>query len=352
MVWDFAEVNPLSAATGGFAGALEWVAKVCEHNAKALVSPAHVQQGTATAHPLPDDAAQAFVTDPPYYDAVPYAYLSDFFYVWLRRSLAGAHPDLLTKPTVPKDEEIVVDRPHELSTSTKDIAFYEAALTRAFEQGRRILAPTGVGLVVFASKTTASWEAILKALVDAGWVLTASWPIDTEREARVAAQGQARLASSIHIVCRPRENPDGSLRSDDVGDWRDVVGMLPKRMHEWMPRLAQEGVVGADAIFSCLGPALEIFSAYSRVEKPSGERVSLNEYLEQVWAAVAKEALAQVFEGADAAGFEEDARLTAMWLWTLSTGANGNGAAVSDDAAGEEDEEEDEITDEDDDEEV
>jgi len=86
-----------------------------------------------------------------------------------------------------------------------------------------------------------------------------------------------------------------------------------------MPRLADEGVVGADAIFACLGPALEIFSRYGRVEKASGEVVPLKEYLEQVWAAVAKEALTMIFTGADATGFEEDARLTAMWLWTLKT---------------------------------
>src|SRR5687767_15796575 len=90
-----------------------------------------------------------------------------------------------------------------------------------------------------------------------------------------------------------------------------------KRIHDWMPRLASEGVVGADAIFACLGPALEIFSRYSSVEKPSGEPVKLGEYLEYVWAAVAKEALNMIFAGADATGFEEDARLSAMWLWTL-----------------------------------
>lgn len=174
--------------------------------------------------------------------------------------------------------------------------------------------PDGVGVIVFASKTTASWEAILKAVVDAGWIITGSWPIDTEMESRVAAQGQARLASSVHLVCRPRENSDGSVRTDEVGDWRDVLQALPIRIHEWMPRLAEEGVVGADAIFACLGPALEIFSRYSRVEKASGETVTLKEYLEQVWAAVAKEALALVFKDADVTGFEADARLTAMWL--------------------------------------
>ena len=129
-------------------------------------------------------------------------------------------------------------------------------------------------------------------------------------------------------------------RTDEIGDWRDVLQELPRRIHEWMPRLAEEGVVGADAIFACLGPALEIFSRYSRVEKASGEAVSLKEYLEQVWAAVAKEALAMIFTGADATGFEEDARLTAMWLWTLSTAAsNGNGASTAEDEEPSEDEE-------------
>jgi hypothetical protein len=181
-----------------------------------------------------------------------------------------------------------------------------------------------LGIIVFASKTTASWEAVLNAVISAGWIINGSWPIDTEREARIAALEQARLASSVHLICRPREHPDGSLMADYIGDWRDVLQELPRRIHEWMPRLAEEGVVGADAIFACLGPALQIFSQYSYVEKASGEKVTLKEYLEHIWAAVAKEALNMIFEGADAAGFEEDSRLTAMWLWTLSTGDHGN----------------------------
>ena len=167
----------------------------------------HVEQASATNHPLPDDAAAAFVTDPPYYDAVPYAYLSDFFYVWMRRTLADVHPSLFREAGVPKDAEIVVDRPHQLSKSTKDIAFYERELTKAFAEGRRVLAPSGVGTIVFASKTTASWEAILKAVIDAGFIITGSWPIDTEMETRVAAQGQARLASSRPPRLPPAREP-------------------------------------------------------------------------------------------------------------------------------------------------
>jgi putative DNA methylase len=127
-----------------------------------------------------------------------------------------------------------------------------------------------------------------------------------------------------------------------VGDWREILADLPKRIREWMPRLASEGIVGADAIFACLGPALEIYSRYAGVEKASGEQVTLTEYLEQVWAAVSKEALSMIFAGADASGFDPDARLTAMWFWTLSSGAGGNGQAADDDAAeGEPDDEDD-----------
>jgi adenine-specific DNA methylase len=209
----------------------------------------------------------------------------------------------------------------------KDGGWFEQQMGIAMAETRRVLQPTGIAVVVFAHKSTGGWEALLQALADAGWTITGSWPIDTEMGNRLRAMNSAALASSVHLVYRPRENPDGSVRTDEVGDWRDVLAELPRRIHDWMPRLAEEGVVGADAIFACIGPALEIYSRYSRVEKASGEPVTLKEYLEQVWAAVAKEALTMVFHGADTTGFEPDARLTAMWLWTLAAGANGAGDA-------------------------
>lgn len=126
-----------------------------------------------------------------------------------------------------------------------------------------------------------------------------------------------------------------------MGDWRDVLTALPKRIREWMPRLAQEGVVGADAIFACLGPALEIFSQYERVETAGGKVITLREYLEHVWAAVGREALNQIFAGADPSGFEEDGRLTALWLWTLTGKDEGGTLRVNDEgpAADDDDEE-------------
>jgi putative DNA methylase len=187
--------------------------------------------------------------------------------------------------------------------------------------GHLVTRPSGIGVIIFANKETSGWEALLNSIWRANWIVTASWPIQTERESR--SRDQARLQSSVHIVCRPRENFQGSLRTKNIGDWRDVLAELPKRIHEWMPRLAQEGIIGADAIFACLGPALEIFSRYSCVEKASGEAVTLREYLEHVWAAVSNEALSMIFKDADAASLEPDARLTAMWLWTLGAGRPG-----------------------------
>jgi adenine-specific DNA methylase len=148
------------------------------------------------------------------------------------------------------------------------------------------------------------------------------------------------LASSVHLFGRPRVGSNSSVRTDEIGAWRDVLAELPLRIHDWLPRLAEEGVVGADAIFACRGPALEIFSRYSRVEKASGEVVTLKEYLEQVWTAVSKEALSLVFAGANTAGFEPDARLTAMWLWTLNAGASAEAASAGEADSGREENEE------------
>ncbi|OUJ69897.1 DUF1156 domain-containing protein [Hymenobacter crusticola] len=333
IVWDFCEVAITSNSSGGFLGAIDWVADVLEKNTIKITGVGSSLQASAAAHLLPTDSVQYFFSDPPYYDAVPYADLSDYFYVWLRRSIGGIHPSIFKESLTNKVDECIKD---ELKGKTK--AYFEATMQQAMTEGRRIVEPSGLGVIVFAHKSTAGWETQLQSMITAGWVFTGSWPIDTEMSTRLRAKDSAALASSIHLVCRPRENPDGSLITDSVGDWRDVLRELPRRIHEWMPRLAQEGVVGADAIFACLGPALEIFSQYARVEKPNGDVVKLREYLEQVWAAVSQEALNQLFAGTDARGFEEDARLTAMWLWTLSAAAPAASSEDDEEVDDEEDE--------------
>ncbi len=319
MVWDFVETVPTSSSAGSLKNAVEWILMVIG-SISCITEPAHVERVSATTHPLPDESANVFVTDPPYYYSVQYAGLSDFFYVWLKRTLISTHSELFQTRLTPKDDEIVVSSPTQANASDgKNNLFYESHMKLALSEGNRIIRRDGCAVIVFAHMQTTAWESFVQGLIDAEWVITGSWPIDTEMPNRVLAHRQSVLASSIHIVCRPRQNPDS------IGEWSDVIHELPGRIHEWMPRLVEENIVGADAIFSCLGPAMEIFSRYSRVEKASGEPVTLKEYMEYVWAAVTNEAIDTIFAGADATGFEEDARLTAMWLWTLSASANGNG---------------------------
>jgi adenine-specific DNA methylase len=291
--WEFAEMSPCIDSGSGWATSIEYTLKVVEHIAS-IPHAGHAEQASATEHPLPTDSAQAVITDPPYYAAIPYADLSDFFFSWLKRSLAGLHQDLLKPQLTEKKDELVVLSHRAAMYREKDNQWFEQKMGLACAEARRICEPGGLGVVVFANKETAAWEAMLAALINAGWAVTASWPIDTESGNRLRAKESAALASSVHLVCRPRKKPDGPVRSDEVGDWRDVLAELPRRIHDWMPRLAGEGVVGADAIFACLGPALEIFSRYSRVEKASGEQVILREFLEHVWAAVAHEALSMI----------------------------------------------------------
>lgn len=321
MIADFAESNPVGPGSGSWSNQIDWIVRVIEREATALSQPGSVCQSSADDQILPSDSASAMITDPPYYDSVPYADLSDYYYVWLKRSVQGIE-DLAPSVLTPKDREMTVNHPRDL----KEKARYETLLTGALENGRAVTMPSGIGVIVFAHKSTAGWETILEAITGSGWVVTASWPIDTERSARLNALATASLGSSVHIVCRPRENPDGRVCTDEVGAWRDVLAELPGRIAAWLPRLASEGVVGADAIFACLGPALEVFSQFSSVEKASGEKVQLREYLECVWAEVAKQALNMIFEGANTSGLEEDSRLTAMWLWTLRTDAETDAA--------------------------
>jgi putative DNA methylase len=339
MLLDFAESTPFGGSSGDWADHVGWICRVIEHIAKSRISVATVQQAPAQKSILPDDSAAALVTDPPYFDAFGYSDLSEFFHIWLRRTVPRHVFDLQSVSVPKEDEAISIGKELSDGRGMKNASTYSNEMMRSFRAARQAVSLDGIGVIVFANKTTAGWEAILEGLISAGWIATASWPIDTELANRQRALGSAALNSSVHIVCRPREYLNPSLHSSNVGDWRDVLQELPRRIHEWMPRLADEGVVGADAIFACIGPALEVFSRYSSVEKANGQIVALREYLEHVWAAVAKEALAVVFKGADASGFEEDARLTAMWLWTLfagQSGANGSDEEAGDDEESEE----------------
>ena len=333
IVWDFCEVPIFSDSTGNFFSGVELVAKVVEAWPESKAG--QIQSADAIAHSLPDQASDIWFTDPPYYDAVPYADLSDFFLVWLKRTLPD-HPLLRDpydsdNPLSPKQREAVQDETKQYEGCPKDRRWFEETMANAFAEGRRVLSDDGIGSVVFAHKTTEGWEALLSGLIRGRWTITASWPIATERPGRLRSQDSAALATSVHLVCRPR--PDDA----PVGDWADVLRELPERVAAWMERLQGEGVRGADLVFACIGPALEIFSRRRAVETADGREVGLPEYLEKVWEVVGRAALEQVLGAAEArdgpaGALEEDARLTALFLWTLqSTEApDGNGGEEED----------------------
>jgi putative DNA methylase len=361
MIWDFCEVNPFSDSTGSFSGAAERIAAVIERVARAGMSPGQVQMADARTSPLPSGSSSVWFTDPPYYFAVPYADLSDFFFVWLKRSLPGyallRDPWNPANPLTPKDAELC-EMAHwdSLRYPHKDQSFFEQGVTAAFTEGRRVLKEDGIGCVVFAHKTTEGWEALLSGMRTAGWVITASWPITTERATRLRARDSAALAASIHLICRPR--------GDDAptGGWEDILRELPKRIGEWMDRLSAESIRGADLVFSCIGPAMELFSQYPRVETAEGEEVGLaprqdgespaaqRGFLSYVWEAVGRAALRQVLgqaegeaaDGSAAAALEEDARLTALFLWTLQSADDGNDGPLPREGDGAEEADEDE----------
>ena len=319
ITWTFPETVLTGGRAENFDGAIAIVARVLDQ-LQAIERKGHVEVADAADHPLPDEVADVWFTDPPYYDAIPYSDLSDFFLVWLKRLFPDRSslkdPFDPNNPLSPKEREAVQDETKTCEGQIKDREFFEHAISRAFGRGRRVLRNDGIGSVVFAHKTTEGWEALLSGLIQGGWTVTGSWPIATESAARLRARDSAALATSVHLICRPRP------ANAPVGDWAYVLGELPRRVAKWMDRLADEGVRGADLVFACIGPALEIFSQYASVETAEGESVGLATYLEKVWEIVGRSALNQVLGtneqpvGEVTGALEEDARLTALFLWT------------------------------------
>lgn len=350
--WGFAEGVPISDSSASFIVCLDNLSKglmsigPIEPNAEMQLNPAQKS-------PLPDQTASIWFTDPPYYDAIPYSDLSDFFFVWLKRAALDnplmCDPFDKQNPLTPKNDETIWDETRNSNGRPKDPQFFEDSMAQAFAEAKRIISEKGISCVVFAHKTTEGWEALLSGMIKGGWVITGSWPIATEQAHRLRARDSAALATSVHLICRPR--PDDA----EIGDWGYVLSELPGRVGDWMERLQGEGIRGADLVFACIGPALEIFSRYSKVETAEGREVKLAEYLEKVWEVVGRTALEHVLGTAEArarngvaGALEEDARLTALFLWTLQAtngqdngkNANGTDEEIEDGNEGVEDDEE------------
>ncbi len=357
--WDFSEGVLTSRSSGGYATCVANLRRSLEGLIGSCSNTGQVHQLSARQLPLPDAAADVWFTDPPYYDAIPYADLSDFFFVWIKRSL----PQQLLPQTIPleggltpKREECVWNQGYEgFDGAQKSPQFFEECASQSFKEARRVLAPDGIGCVVFAHKTTEGWEALLKGMLDAKLVINGSWPIATEMAHKVGASAKAMLLASVHLICRPR--PEDA----PVGDWANVLSELPERVGDWIERLQREGVRGADLVFACIGPAMEIYSRYPRVEDAEGREIPLGGdptapepyrrgFLAYVWETVGRLALEQVLGTAEAkarngaaGALEEDSRLTALFLWTLQTteaAAHGDDMDEHDEADDEDSEEE------------
>jgi putative DNA methylase len=273
MVWDFAEPNFTAGATGGFGPAVELVARPLERLGRGQRGT--VVQADATRAPLPENCVVA--TDPPYYDNVGYADLSDVFYVWMRLTLRDCYPDLTSTLTTPKAPELVADPFRHGGKAGANHAF-EAGFSSAFELIERAQRPD-VPLTVFyafkQSEETArevastGWETMLEGLVKGGFAITGTWPIRTEMVTRMRGMGSNALASSIVLVCRRR------TAGADVTDRRAFLLELRRELPAALRALQSGSVAPVDLAQSAIGPGMAVFSRYQRVLEADGAAMTV-----------------------------------------------------------------------------
>jgi putative DNA methylase len=315
MLWDYAEVNPFSGSTGSWEAGTEYYLKALAHLTSIPPVPKSqqplvpkTQHGSATDLPWGDDFFDAVITDPPYYDNVNYSNLSDFFYVWLKRTVGHLHPDLFATPLTPKSQEMVADA-YRFDGREGAKQHFEAMLLQSFREIRRVLKPDGIAVIVFAHKTTEAWETVLSALTEAGLRTTMAWPIHTEMQARLLAQESAALASSLYIVCRKRQGAA-------MGYWSEVRLETRELVERRLQQFWDAGIRGADMFISAIGAGMEVFTRYARVETVSGDPVSMGEFLQEVRQVVAKFALRRVLhEQAVASELDALTRFYLLYRW-------------------------------------
>ena len=308
MAWDYFEVNPFSGSTGDWSGAVEWVQRYIEKQSWSSNGSIDIRHASATDLPHPDDHFDAVITDPPYYDNVPYADLSDYFYVWLKRAVGDVFPDLFSTSLTPKSDEAVMQTSrHDSLDEAK--SFFETMLGQSFSEMQRILKPGGVAVVVYAHKTTEGWETMLNGLVEAGLTVTASWPVHTERKSRLVASRSAALASSIYMVCRKTERAE-------VGYWSEIKPEIEENIEGKLEQFWENGIVGGDFFISAIGPGMEEFSKYKRVETYSGEEVDYEELLQYIRSVSADFLVERLIQDASSERIDEPAMFYLTYRWT------------------------------------
>lgn len=279
MVWDFAEINPLGNASGNAEGALTWILQVINQESNSG-TPGNLKRGSAMALPIDPESLNAsldaVITDPPYFDSVPYADLSDFFYVWLKRSIGHLYPEHFSGQLTPKKNEAIMEPSRHGGNKTTAAKAYEDMMHQSFCEANRVLKSGGVMVVVYAHKTTSGWVTLIDSLRRAGFTITEAWPLDTEMGARLRGQNSAALASSIFLVARKREK-------SDVGDYAmEVRPQLAEIVKERVKTLMEEGVTGADLVIACIGAGLRAYTQFDRVELPNGDELDAQSFLDEV----------------------------------------------------------------------
>ena len=285
MVWDYAEVNPLSSTSGNYLGALEWVARFSSHALQAAEAAGSVDVDSYSAMKVTGEY-DIVLTDPPYYDAIPYSDLMDFFYVWLRRATHGLSPEYdaaFDQPLGPKwdhdanDGELIDDASRFGGDRALSKRNYEEGMFRSFQACHSSLKTDGRLVVVFANKHPDAWESLVTALVRAGFVVDGSWPIQTEMSNRMRAADSAALSSSVWLVCKKRPPSRPGWDNVVLNEMRENI---TKRLREFW----DAGIRGPDFVWAATGPALEAFSKHPVIKKANSanEFMSVSDFLREV----------------------------------------------------------------------
>ena len=276
MIWDFAEVNLFSKSTGNWMAQINWIAKAVEHTpAESNRGETHQADASTTVHA---NDGPIIVTDPPYYDNIGYADLSDFFYVWLRPILRDTYPELFAGMLTPKIEEMIADRRFDNPRQ-----HFEHGLNKALKRIRQHCTDAYPSSIFYAYKqqeeerggqTSTGWETMLNALIDSGFQIVGTWPMRTELSNRPRSLGSNALATSIILVCRPRPEDAPSVTRQQFLD------ELAYKMPDALDRLTHEGhIAPTDLAQSAIGPGMEIYSKYSSVTYISGKRFTVRDAL-------------------------------------------------------------------------
>jgi len=305
MCWDFCEVAPLGDNTGSFSNSLIWTADTIEP--LGIGEPAVVSQADATSRPYQGVVVS---TDPPYYDNIGYSDLSDYFYVWLRKSLRSVQRNLFNTMLVPKADELVAN-PYRHGGKKGAQEFFEAGFKDVFEIARETASGSYPIAVYYAFKqsedeaegqASTGWETILASMVTSGWTVTGTWPMRTEAGNRMIGNGTNALASSIVLALRPR--PETAAVIDRRGLVSELRSALPKALRD----LQQGGIAPVDLAQAAIGPGMAVFSNYAKVIEPNGEPMSVRDALRQI-NAILDEVLSEQ-EG----DFDGDTRWCVAWF--------------------------------------